>query len=816
MNANKTERNRSQDMSSGAKWKTRWERLASMDRAELANRSRRALAARMDALRFRLGADFANGMVGGPTRQRPRFFFMPKEISSLCAQLKRRLPAEVDEIVRRAERICQHRFDLLGYEDLDYGDRIDWHCDRVHGKRAPRKPWFLVRYLDFGEVGDSKVTWELNRHQHMVILAKAYRLTENQRFAEEIFQQWNHWHAENPYPIGINWTSSLEVAFRSLSWLWVNALIGECAITPAGFREEWLRAMAINGRHIERYPSTYFSPNTHLLGEGVALFFIGSLCPELRDAERWKQKGWQIVLREAERQVRADGFHFEQSVYYHVYALDFFLHATVLATLNGATVPREFEETLEKMFTALLLLCRSGAPPRLGDDDGGRVFDPARNRSEHMLDPLATGAVLFARGDFKAGAGELREETIWLLGEQGVAEWDRLEKEQPIIASTALEMSGLYVLTAPRSELVINADPQGAHSAGHGHADALSISLQSNGNPLLIDAGTLEYVGDGSQRDLFRSTSMHNTLCIDGTSQSEPSGPFSWRSLAHGKVERWIQGETFDLFVGSHNGYARLRQPAIHRRWLVALKSGLFLVRDFVEGEGNHRLDVSWHLAPEVQMVGDHLFRVKGASHGLAVLPAEGHGWSEVLRKDFWSPVYGKKQTITVLDFGKVMNVPAEFVTLLVPLHEAHKIPGRLVSLGKQDVPSVSSYRYEAGAEERSFFFSDKRKPWKQGSLSSDAEFVCWRQLRGTGDDTLILCNGTYVEIEDRRVLTCNRVVTRCEVVVHEGSRQIFCSDPDAVEENPVIHDKVSEQASSEQPSKLTAIQESSPRGTVD
>ncbi len=797
-------------MSLSAKWKARWARLASMDRDELAHRLHRQLAARIDAVRNRLGADFAAGMVGSPVRQHPRFFFMPGEVSRLCALLKRRLPRQVEEIVRRAERVCQHRFDLLGFEGLDYGDSIDWHCDRVHGKRAPRKPWFQIRYLDSSEVGDSKIIWELNRHQHLVTLAKAYRLTENQRFAQEIIQQWKHWHAENPYPIGINWASSLEVAFRSLSWLWMSALMGDCTVTPAGFRAEWLKAMAISGRHIERYPSTYCSPNTHLLGEGVALFFIGLLCPELRDAEKWKEKGWEIVLQEADRQVRADGFHFEQSTYYHVYALDFFLHTAVLANLNGVSVPREFEEKLEKMLAAVLLLGHSGTLLRLGDDDGGRVFDPARNRAEHMLDPLATGAVLFTRGDFKAVAGGLREETIWLLGEQGVLEWDRLEQRRPVIASAALETSGLYLLTTSRSQLIIDAGPQGAYNAGHGHADALSILLQGNGSPLLIDPGTFEYVGEDSQRDRFRATSMHNTLCIDGLSQAEPSGPFSWRTPAHGKMERWIQGETFDLFVGSHNGYARLPQPAIHRRWLVALKSGLFLVRDVVEGEGKHRVDVSWHLAPEAQMVLDHLFRVRGASHGLAVLPAEGHGWAEVLRKDSCSPVYGKKQPITVLDFGTVTSLPTEFVTLLVPLQEVHNIPGKFARMGKQDLSSVSSCRYETGPETCSFFFG-KGKPWKQGALSSDAEFVCWRQLRGTENGTLILCNGSYVEIEDRRVLTCSRVVSRCELIVHEGSRQIVCSDPGAVEENPSIRDNAPEEAS-----HLTVSQESSPRGTGD
>ena len=35
-----------------------------------------------------------------------------------------------------------------------------------------------------------------------------------------------------------------------------------------------------------------------------------------------------------------------------------------------------------------------------------------------------------------------------------------------------------------------------------------------------------------------------------------------------------------------------------------------------------------------------------------------------------WSPVYGRKEPITVLTFGINAALPAEFVTLLVPLAE--------------------------------------------------------------------------------------------------------------------------------------------------
>ena len=191
-----------------------------MSSKEIADRLRQQATARFDFLRYKTGGSFEPRLdLTATARREPQFFFSADSVPQLCARMKERLPGEADQIIERAERICEHRFDLLGYGDVDYGPEIDWHLDRVHGKRAPRKPWFKIRYLDFEEVGDSKVTWEINRHQHLVTLAKAFRLTGHAKYSTELFRQWKHWHRENPYPIGVNWSSSLEVAFRSLSWL---------------------------------------------------------------------------------------------------------------------------------------------------------------------------------------------------------------------------------------------------------------------------------------------------------------------------------------------------------------------------------------------------------------------------------------------------------------------------------------------------------------------------------------------------------------------------------------------------------------------
>ncbi len=496
--------------------------------------------------------------------------------------------------------------------------------------------------------------------------------------------------------------------------------------------------------------------------------------------------GWDIVVREAGRQVHSDGLHFEGSTYYHVYAIDFLIHAALLAKLNGITIPRSFAETLERMLRVLSLLGRAGQPPRFGDDDGGRLFDGQRNRSEHLLDPLAAGAVLFCRGDFKALADGLREETVWLLGAAGAEDYDCLKSRAPGWESATLPKSGLHLLSASegRSQLAIIAGRIIGHSIGHAHADALSICLQHSGQTLLMDPGTFEYVGESNTRELYRSTEMHSTLRVEEASQAEPFGPFSWKRMALSTVEQWIQGETFTLFCGSHDGYSLHSPPVVHRRWVVALNSGLFLVRDVAEGRGETRLNISWHLGPLLKKEQNHLFRVTGSSRGLIILPVEGHGWSEDSFEDRWSPVYGVERPANSLNFSVTTKLPADFATLLLPLEELSHSPGTFMHLTRDSASGVKAYSYKDQSHEHLFFFS-QQKPWRCLSVESDASFLYCKRNDVGKSEILGFCDGSFVEISAQRVLSTSRRVSRCELVIGPDGPAVFSSDPDSVQPRP-------------------------------
>jgi hypothetical protein len=731
-------------------------RLSRMGWDEIHTRIRQEAGKRWDVLLHRLGLDPCREELSG-CESRGRFYCDPEDTPRVIEVLRRRMPEQADAIRARAEHILDGRFDLLGYHGLDFGHDIDWSLDPVHGRRVPFIPWPAIPFLNFAETGDHKAIWELNRLQSPVTLAKAYRVTGDARFAAGLKDLWYDWRRKNPYPMGVNWASTLEVAFRALSLLWAAFLLEGTPADSEAFQRDTTREIARSAWYISRFLSTYFSPNTHLLGEGTALLIIGLRYPGLASSGEWRKTGWRIVCEEAHRQVRADGLHFEQSIYYHVYALDFFLHARLMAARNGVAIPRELDETIRGMVAALAQLSQAGALPRFGDDDGGRLFDPSRNRPEHMLDPLSTGAALFRDGGFKAAAPGLCEETLWLLGPGAAAVFDDIRKSASAPRSTAFSASGIYATTSPGppvSQLFIDGGELGALSAGHGHADALSVQLAREGRLWLTDPGTCAYA-EGSARERFRGTSAHNTMAIDGRHQADPRGPFSWERLPRAQVRRWVAGEAFDLFEGCHSGYERLADPVTHRRWVLRWGSGFWLVRDVAEGRGAHRFDIYWHFAPELSVAAEGralVSRLGGES--LAILPARLPRWECTVEMDEYSPAYGLTVPAPVVRWSTSGECPAEFAAAI---GFGRGIAEARLELTDPGAHGAVAYEYAAAGQRRWFFFATREGAWSSLNWASDAAVLCF------SSEELFFAGGSYVEYAGKRAVECQEQLPRLE-----------------------------------------------------
>ena len=698
------------------------------------------------------------------TKSEPRFFASFDKKEQTLFELRRRWPEAEEEIVHAANRIGEGTFSLLGLRELKLGENIDWHLEPLSGKRTPLRHWSQLDYLDARVAGDKKITWELNRHQYFVTLGRAYWLTGDERYADIFASHVTSWMDQNPPKLGINWASSLEVSFRSIAWLWALQFFKESGALTTPLMLRILKFLYLNALHLETYLSTYFSPNTHLTGEALGLFYIGLLLPEFKDAERWRELGLEILLSQLPRHVKPDGVYFEQSSYYHRYTTDFYIHLAVLLQRNAMTLPNELEPRLELLLDHLMYITRpDGTSPFFGDDDGGRLVMLDQRPANDFRSLLSTGAVLFDRPDYKFVAGGAAEETLWLLGAEGLTKFDQIEPREPAKQSVQFPDGGYFVMrdgwSPTANYLLFDCGPHGMSNCGHAHADALAIELAAHGRTLLVDPGTFTYTGGKEMRDWFRSSMAHNTLTVDRESSSVSGDTFSWKTVTHCERVAWLDHTRFTYVAGRHNGYQQLAKPGTHTRSILFLKRDYWIMRDQVELSGRHQLDLWFHFdsGTSPTLEGDsprQSVHENGATNqetaGLQIISFAPNGtWT---KEDGWvSHCYGEREPAPVCVFSAPAEGELEITTLLLPQPTGAR--GRVEQIA---VTGGRGFEVHNGNYRDVLIIRDRRKAGvaQTGSLISDFEYT-W--LRFDGNDStpaeLILLGGQKLELAGHRIV---------------------------------------------------------------
>jgi hypothetical protein len=597
-----------------------------------------------------------------------------RNVPTTVAMLRRLRPDAESSTRCRADRAVDGVFDLLGHEHVSFGDPIDWHLDPSSGTRAPLRHWSRIAYLDPATVGDYKLVWEVNRHQHFVTLGQAYAYSRDSRYARAFATQLSGWIQANPPRLGVNWASSLEVSYRAISWLWALQLFAEAPELTDELLLTALESLRRHAGHVERYLSTYYSPNTHLTGEALGLLYLGSALPVFAAAERWRVTGWDILREQLFRQVRPDGTYFEQALYYHRYTADIFHHALLLADANAWPRDAAARERVERLDAFLVHASRpDGTVPLVGDDDGGRLMRLDGISTRDARPTLATGAALFGRSDMRCIGGDAVEECVWLLGEQGASALAAIRPAAPAQCSQAFRDGGFYVLRdgwgSNATWALVDGGPHGFLNCGHAHADALSLEVAVGGRSVLTDSGTFGYTG--IERDQFRATSSHNTATVDGESSSLTRGPFHWSHIARTAVHDWLASPEIDFWRGSHDGYTRLADPATHERSILFVHGRYFVVLDTIAAAGAHAWSLHWHCAPGLALRADGANNVQvtdpsRADGTLLQLLALGDG--RLTEGLSWrSETYGEKRQAAHLEYASVGAGRQSTVTVLVP-----------------------------------------------------------------------------------------------------------------------------------------------------
>ena len=534
----------------------------------------------------------------------------PAFASLLPAHAREDVPTAARErLLRAADEVLDGRWRVFECARQDMMPAPDWFLDPRSGRRAPHDTYcFDVPHRDEAVVGNIKYVWELSRHHHITLLAAAYFLSGDKRYAEAAAAHLDSWWRANPFLSGVHWTSAIEVGLRLIAWVWVRRLLDDWTGAHDLFEGNrvFLRQLHHHQEFLARLPSHGSSANNHLLAEAAGQFAAACAFPWFPESAGWRAHAAAELAREIPRQTFADGLNRELATEYHGFVLEFCLAAALEGEAAGQPLGGGAWETLRRMFDALAAIVDArGRPPRQGDGDDGMGLLLDAPESDRWASLLATGAALFGACDWWP---EIRREDARTPLWTGLAQVPALAAPRPAARPNLFPEAGMAILRhgAGDDEIWCRCD-HGPHGflaiAAHGHADALSVEVRVGGIDVLADPGTYCYHGQADWRRYFRSTLGHNCLEIAGRDQSEYGGPFLWMQQARAELigTEGLEGGPFAEWEARHDGYAKLSPPAAHRRTVrLERATKRLVIEDRVGCRGRHPCRLAFHLGPDI------------------------------------------------------------------------------------------------------------------------------------------------------------------------------------------------------------------------
>ncbi len=533
----------------------------------------------------------------------------PRFESSLPASVLSAIPADdASRLVRAADEILAGRWDVLGVTRQDMV-APDWFLDPSSGRRAPRDEYcFSINHRDETVTGNVKQVWELSRHHHLTVLAAAYAVTGDRRYAERAGSHLRSWWRENPFLSGIHWTSGIELGIRLISWVWTRRLLDGWEEVQGLFEQNELARSQIwwHQTYLSGFRSRGSSANNHVIAEAAGQLAAAAAFPWFEESAGWAEESASLLERELASNTFPSGVNRELAFDYHGLVAELGLIAAIEADRAGRPLPDTTWQRLGRMLdVAAACLDQELRAPRQGDSDEGRalvISSPESNRWEALL---ALGAAIFCAPAWWPAARQGVASTLLSALARPRALADRPASRPPHFSDAGITI--FRSLPDDRSQIWCRCDsgPHGFLSiAAHAHADALSIEVRHGGIDILTDPGTYCYGSDPLFRRYFRSTIGHNTLEVLGRDQSASGGPTMWVRHAESRLTHLESSPGGDeaRWVAEHYGYRTASPPVTHRRTVEFHgKRRLIEITDEVDSTGRPAVRLAFHLGPAVE-----------------------------------------------------------------------------------------------------------------------------------------------------------------------------------------------------------------------
>ncbi|MDR3207706.1 MAG: heparinase II/III family protein, partial [Oscillospiraceae bacterium] len=384
-----------------------------------------------------------------------RFFF--EDAAAVAAYVKRHCPEELARVIAVADDVAagRFRFDLRWdmertTEYVTFDGDIDWL----------RQP-----------AADPEWVYAFNRMRFWICLGQAYAATGREEYAQVFVRQMTHWIStvKKDDPACAKAWRSIEIGLRLEYWLKAICYFkGSPAVTDEAMAL-FLQSVAEQAEVIMDLWNDYNLMSNWGMLSNHGLFIAGVMLPASERTRAYIEESARRLNAEIVMQVYRDGTQWEQSPMYHNEVLSCYLDVCLLARRNGIALPDTLWQKTRDMCIADLYAAKPDHNEvSMGDSD-----------EIDVRDMISRGAYIFRDSLLKFGGyGAPDYDTVWELGEEGLAAYADLAAQAPPETDHAFSDSGNFYLRSGWAEDATFLHFHcGTLGAGHGHADQLHIDL---------------------------------------------------------------------------------------------------------------------------------------------------------------------------------------------------------------------------------------------------------------------------------------------------------------------------------------------------
>jgi hypothetical protein len=444
---------------------------------------------------------------------------------ALGSKLRTCIVQEVRALGIGDQALLQHLasgFDSGKWHCLGYGEYTlrpgHWSLDDFHDFTWPRDYFADINYVMADTRCDTKVPWEKSRMQWFCNAGLACCIDQDEstreRRKKDAIYLFKDWVDENPYGVGVNWVSSMEVAIRAINILMAFSFLEDQLDDSTA--ESLLTCVGEHLHYLKHFPETSDVQGNHYLATALGEYFL----EEFRGTAKKDQA--RAFVSACEEQFSSEGFHIEFSPTYHRLSLDMVAIGFAIMKRQQPTIAGQLEPLLHRGIGACCSLANHcGELPVFSDNDSGMVLNfhqSARRFGAYGSLPISGDSAIELCCSTAGVAEQIFGATLaGLAGENRSSSGKALEESKPTSLVKAIELPPFVALEKGKHKVVVRAGALGlAGRASHDHDDALSFWYSIDGKDFIVETGCPPYTRDKRERSYAIASTSHNLLTVSG------------------------------------------------------------------------------------------------------------------------------------------------------------------------------------------------------------------------------------------------------------------------------------------------------------